>query len=763
MSASFDWGEFGGQPINSAKETSQAFDWSEFGAQPAQAKKEEGTEPARYVGSAVTGIAGMTPYGLSTGALSAVGLGEALGEMDELAERIPELMEKFPQAPWKEGYNEEVFREEYSKGLKDVSETFPTVSNIAKWVEDATGLPFSPKTPFQHLISFLSGGLKIAPGNIGEKMTRTAAGAATRESLIQMGMAPEAADLFGYASLFASKDQVGANLIKKQKEQKAQEESVESFRERKEFEAKRDVPPDEPPPGGGPPGAGSPPADEVVDGRITAPSEFLKSDYEISEDVKRAISPLTIELQQTGKSPVVAREANTLLSPVSEPLNSISPTRVHNPRLIGSETSRTVQRVSNKIYADVNSSWNDFRALASDVSSRREGLVSALSDIMVEHRVPQTQTSAKLLSLAKNLRSAARRGPLSNEELADAIIEARKGFKYDIQGGVESHRINEYIRAIENELNSTMSETEAASYAVAKQKYSDWAQAFKNKKVMPYRFTGISSPRALYRNSMNPDTLSLLIPILEQDATGRGATLANLLRRSLLENSLSPFLTNLKNVNPFRLQSKLGELKGIIDDNVLSDIEKSIAQAHAQAIQSPPAAPKGYRSRFLDMDENQLSRTLDKVSGLKELERELSRIPGGKEQFEIIKKTKGIDLLFGGQMDISSRSNKLSKLLNDRNGQHYIKYTLGENVYRELKVLDKKNQIESAIKKIEHNKELYDIATDPDVLMKGGELLVSIIKGNPISAVRKGYQMFKRISKAKGGEKMLPDESYEVK
>jgi hypothetical protein len=723
---------------------------------------------ARDIGSLTTGAVGATPYGIAAGGLQAFGIGEALSERDELAERIPELMEKFPTAPWKEewkqgGYDPEQFKKEYDVGLKAASETFPSVGNIAKWVEKATGLPFTPQTPFQHLLSFLGGAAKISPGNMGEKAVRTAAAGATREALIQGGLPEPVADTFAYATLFAKKDQIGANLIKKEKETAAQK----AFEERKRFF--EGEPPSEPPGGGsvppsqspssGTPPPGTSPNIAAEEGKITAPEQYLKSDYEIAEDIKRAVSPLTIQIEQPTNVPV-AREANALLSPVEKELNQIAPHRVNNPRLLGAESARTVQRVSNQIYQGVNQEWNNFRSMASDISHRRENLVHDLGAIIEEHGVPQTQTSAKVLSLAQSLRRRARRQPLSNEELADAIIEARKGFKYNIHGGQESHRINEYIRAIENEMATTMSPAEAAAYAAANQAYSDWAQVFKNKQIMPYRYTDISSPRSLYQKALKPDTLQKLIPILEQDPTGRGRSLSDLLKRNLLENYLSPYLTNLKGINPFRFQKQMGEMNGIIDEKILQEIEQSVANAHLQSRIAPSEVSTGYKSKFLDMNENQISSYLDKVSGLKELEHELLKVPGGKEIFDNVKKTKGIDLLFGGQMDIPSRSTNLSKYLNDRNGQYYIKYTLGDKVFEELKQLERAGKIESTLKRIEQNPELYDMATDPDILIKGGEVLVSILKGNAFSAIKKGWRLAKTISKAQQGEKALSGESY---
>lgn len=725
---------------------------------------------ARDIGSLTTGVVSATPYGLISGGLQAFGTGEALAEREELAERIPELMEKFPTAPWKEewkqkGFDPEQFKQEYDVGLKAASESFPSVGNIASWVEKATGLPFTPQTPFQHLLNFMGSAAKFSPGDMGEKAVRTAAAGATREALIQSGLPEPVADTFAYATLLAKKDQIGADLIKQEKETAAKKAS--------EPKAPLTEPP--PPPGGSPPpppptGKNPPPFPPSgsslqvppSEGRITAPAQYLKSDYEIAEDIKKAVSPLTIHIEQPTNLPV-AREATTLLRPVEEELNQIAPHRVSDPRLLGAESGRAVQRVSDAIYKDVNKDWANFRSIASDMADVRSSLAHNLTDIIQEHKVPQTQTSAKVLSMAQRLRRRAKR-PLTNEELADAIIEARKEFKYNIHGGQESHRINEYIKVIENELKATMSPEEAAAYKIANESYANWAQTFKDKQILPYRYTNLPKPRSLYDNALKPDTLQKLIPILEQDPTGRGKTLADSLKRNLVENTLSPYLTNLKGINPFRFQTQMGKLKGIIDDSLLQEIEQSVADAHLQALHTPnKQATGGFKSKYLDMDESQVSRYLSKVSGLKELEQELSQVPGGKELFDNIKKTKGIDLLFGGQMDIPSRSNNLSKHLNDRNGQYYIKYTLGDKVYEELKQLEKSGKLESTLKRIEQTPELIDMVKDPDILIQGGDLLASILKGNPFSVVKKGWAIKKSIARKMRGETAAPEEiSYAI-
>jgi ribosomal protein S17 len=218
-------------------------------------------------------------------------------------------------------------------------------------------------------------------------------------------------------------------------------------------------------------------------------------------------------------------------------------------------------------------------------------------------------------------------------------------------------------------------------------------------------------------------------------------------------------------MNGFKLINDVGRLHGVFDPEFLNGIQTKMAQLHLNSLSRPAKVAKPEKSVFLGpKDEDQISSYLNKISGLERLKKELAAAPGGKELADNIIKTKGIDLLFGGQLDIPARVNNLHKILNDRNGRDYIKYTLGEKVYNELKVLDRLNKLESRLKEIEKNREEYDIATDPDVLIKGGEVLVDILKARPFAATKKTWNLIKTIKRKKRGES-APQErlSYEIR
>jgi hypothetical protein len=532
-----------------------------------------------------------------------------------------------------------------------------------------------------------------------------------------------------------------------------------------ERERSLEIPPDEPPPDGGFP--------DSIEGKITAPPEYLKSDYEIAEEVRGLLSPLKIESQLPGQA--ATKTSQTMLAPIKNELDAISPHRVNNARLLGNMTSRKVQQVSKDIYSKNSKNWANARSLASDTQMVRPDLINDLQLIIEETGAPTAGGTARTHTFADKLlnkitRKVRRRGktskgrslepvPITNEQLIDAIIEARKnGYKYDIKGGEESHRINQFVEAVEKELLISAGPEERQALELARQTHKDWATVFKNKKVIPFRNTNIPNPNALYSKSLDPDTLRNLIPILEQDPTGKGRVLANILKRNLVENTMQKYLLNPKSINPMSLEKDLGKIEDFLPPGQKEFLMNKVQELQMQP--GPSAAPA--QSKFLTMSESQLSNSLDTIDGLKKLEMDLSKVPGGKEAYNNIAKTKGIDLLFGGQLDISSRSDRIAKMLNDRNGRYYLKETLGDNVVKELDVLARNNKLAEALRKIESSKEMSTMLKDPDILMKSGDLLVSVLKGNPISATRKAYQLYKKIKRKSKSISSPKEISYQI-
>jgi hypothetical protein len=98
------------------------------------------------------GIAEGTGYGIATNLLNLIGTGEAMS---------PDTIDELRIAHERQGL---LFDEEkYLEAVGRVSETFPTVSNIARMTEEETGLPLEAKSRLDKFINFTSMATKLAP------------------------------------------------------------------------------------------------------------------------------------------------------------------------------------------------------------------------------------------------------------------------------------------------------------------------------------------------------------------------------------------------------------------------------------------------------------------------------------------------------------------------------------------------------------------------------------------------------------------------
>lgn len=143
----------------------------------------------------------MSPYGIATNIWSAAGTGEALSELEELEERLPELKKKFPQLDWPE----KIDREKYLEATKAATGLIPTVSNIAGAIEEKTGLPLSPKTSTDKLIRFIGELSKFGTGSVQEKLMTGLRGAAVKSALEASGVPEHASDLLAFYEALRTK------------------------------------------------------------------------------------------------------------------------------------------------------------------------------------------------------------------------------------------------------------------------------------------------------------------------------------------------------------------------------------------------------------------------------------------------------------------------------------------------------------------------------------------------------------------------------
>ncbi len=132
------------------------------------------------------GVAEATPYGIGSGLFQLLGQGEALDP--EEIERIREISER-------EGipFDEESYREAAQQALG----TVPTVSNIARGIEEKTGIPLEAKTGTQKALRLGSTAGKFQPGTVGQKATAAIAAPVVSEGSQALGVPEPFADILG--------------------------------------------------------------------------------------------------------------------------------------------------------------------------------------------------------------------------------------------------------------------------------------------------------------------------------------------------------------------------------------------------------------------------------------------------------------------------------------------------------------------------------------------------------------------------------------
>jgi hypothetical protein len=192
------------------------------------------------------------------------------------------------------------------------------------------------------------------------------------------------------------------------------------------------------------------------------------------------------------------------------------------------------------------------------------------------------------------------------------------------------------------------------------------------------------------------------------------------------------------------------KFEGIIPQDVLNSVGQKVYSSAFNAINQPQKIEKA--PSFANISEAQVSAKLRTIEGLRQLKKELSLVTGGQELYEEIAGTMGVDLLFGGQMDVPANADRIRKMINDRNGRPYIKETLGKDNLSVLDELVKKNQLQKRLMEIKENPELASIAQSREIIFKAGKIIYYLLKGSPVSAINQFMSIQKKMAKAKDKE-----------
>jgi len=143
------------KPVETKDEFRNKYSAANFKEPETEVKESTGKNLLRTALQVPKGMLQGTKYGMITGLMSLIGTGEALD---------PEEIEHIKMISEREGIPFD--EEKYMQAVQGASEAFPTVENIARGIEHATGIPLEANTWLQKFVNFASMATQaIKPGD----------------------------------------------------------------------------------------------------------------------------------------------------------------------------------------------------------------------------------------------------------------------------------------------------------------------------------------------------------------------------------------------------------------------------------------------------------------------------------------------------------------------------------------------------------------------------------------------------------------------
>lgn len=518
--------------------------------------------------------------------------------------------------------------------------------------------------------------------------------------------------------------------------------------------------------------------------KLGTQAENIEPNYELSREIRTAVSPLELERKKSiesknpiesvpQKNPITPKTIDYVFTPVSQELNQIAPSneREVRPNRLGRMAQSLIQRQANLDWRSLKPLWQDAEHLANITHEIRPELADRLQEIIIQSPVHAQGGESRLETFANTFYRNMVDGhgqllPVSNRDIYKSIQQARVNLKNDIQGGQNSDRIREYMNVLEDELIRSSGTQERAALLRARAESAKWYNTYKHKDVLPFR-NRQSTHQDLAKKHMDPDTFRQLSPILSRSPMGQ--QLNRQISRNLLENAIEPHLLNPRNITEKGLATDLNKLEGIVPDQILQSIMNKAFNAHTNALESEESArhqkllneynrkhnkPIIYQpSKFSTITESGMS-LLNNMEGLMELRSELEKV-GNLDLYKKVARNKGFELLFGGQMDIPQRSDRVRRMLNDKDFVPYLKETLGVENFEILKNIAKDNMLEKRFKEAEKHGVIKSLETFKTAL-EATKAVKNILTGHFVSGGSQAVNVAKKVFK-KG--KPVPEES----
>ena len=519
-----------------------------------------------------------TKAGLVASGLKHVARGEALAELDELEERLPELKKLFPQLE----FPEKIDREKYLKAVESASKTVPDVQNIAAVIESKTGIPLAPKTSLDRAIRFMASLGQFKGGTASEKGMAALKGEAAKEVMEEVGIPEPAAEALAlYYALHQKSPEIKVS-------QQQPVNPAEGAGGGTTPGAGASTGGTQPPPG---PGGGIGPGTELPQtvssyGLKQQALEALKASPEAAKpfgvnipkipkegqpirDAKLMDNSVEVNIPKIPKEGQPIRDAKLVDTPVGDVITK-DPLRSEFKE--GTESADTIKRLAkeekipvNKAYAKAKKVSGSHVDIYPNLAKQIEELVSDLEGVQLrnpgqESVYKQAKALEQLVGTSEGLLEVSAKQLIDQSDAIGALAN------YDMTYAGYKNVLKRLVKQTNEAVISSLKDAGLNYKAVedADLKYSKWADKFLADEVSPFLTKKINNPEELFRRIVNDEGTYRAV----KNAVGSNNNkLIDRLNKAIVESKLDKFYNNPETVGNKVYEKTMRDLRDLIGEN----------------------------------------------------------------------------------------------------------------------------------------------------------------------------------------------------
>jgi hypothetical protein len=299
--------------------------------------------------------------------------------------------------------------------------------------------------------------------------------------------------------------------------------------------------------------------------------------------------------------------------------------------------------------------------------------------------------------------------PISAADLNQMAIEMGDKVDYDFVGGKPMNIFKHYIEIARKGVDDLIaSDPQAvAAHAASKKAYQEMADIYDNPYTIPFLDKSNKDYQKIFNMVLKPDEFNQIIRALDSP---KGKQYQEALLRELVERKLEPFLKP-GNVDVKGLGEALNDLKSVLSAEQIKQVQKIIKEGsplrqknvknvqkeYKKALEDYIKKNKGY-IELIEKPPTKFANELNSIEGIRNLQNQFSKIPGGKELFEKMKDWKAADIITKGKIEPSENPKSLQEMLKDKDTLRLLHELKGPQFVNDLRaVVDDMVKIQAAL------------------------------------------------------------------